>query len=436
MSNQVNQLATEIFGLLRSSDVSDVQQIAHSFIGSKLAETISSSGSSEQLLIALVDASLNEQVNPGTSTALLTEIVAVVSKNEQSFGQDVQKNVIRHLLGRIQQRSMAYESVIIVARLAMADILVAGESWEDAARELREIRFDQLQKPVDIGAKFEVYVRVMEYYVKSGNTEQAFQALTRAAAVAPLVNNVAQIIWYRNVQAEIYSLTHRYIDAATAYRNVSQSDLKDVSQQSKLLESAIQCAVLADAGPQKMRLLTSLHREKLASTLPSFGILENMVLKRLVRPAKLEEFSKRAQLPQDKVSILEHAVREHNVFVLSSLYTNMKFENLGRSLGIDADEAEMTCSRMIAEGRMKGRIDQIDGVITFEGAHEVEEVAAAISSLKRHAKEQQPPMHFRETVSAKWDLRIVNLCQSIEDAVDLLIERHPAYANTLFRSIE
>ncbi|KAJ2637407.1 COP9 signalosome complex subunit 4 [Coemansia sp. RSA 1286] len=440
MSSQVEQLAVEIANAFRSTDLSNpssgnLEETAHSFIKSKLKQVAESdSESKQQLLTTTIDASLNTQVATAISTAIVKEIAAVVDE-EKAIDVAGRKKVLRHILSRVQQRAMAYEDAIIMARKTMSNILASENHWEEAAQELREIRFDQMHSQVNNNEKFDVYLRIIEYYALAGNQDQAVLALNRATTVVQTVADVERIIRYRVIQARIYEKAHRYIEAANVYRIISQSDLKSKTDQERALSKAIECVVLAAAGPQKMRVMTNLYREKLASTLPSFGLLENMVLKRLIKPAELEEFSTQAKLTQETIGTLVQAVREHNVFVLSSLYTNIKFENLGRSLGIDADEAEQTCANMIAEGRMKGRIDQIDGVITFEGSHEVGEVAAAIS-MKRQVSTQAPPMHFRETVSAKWDLRIENLCQSIEDAVDLLIERQPVYAEALFNSVE
>ncbi|KAJ1933481.1 hypothetical protein EC988_009108 [Linderina pennispora] len=189
-------------------------------------------------------------------------------------------------------------------------------------------------------------------------------------------------------------------------------------------------------------MLARLYRDKLASELPTFTVLESMHLKRLIKPKDLEHFEQglqphqKAVLGDGKTTILSRAVREHNMFVLSSLYSNIKFENLGRSLGVDADKAEEMCAKMIAEGRMKGRIDQVDGVIMFEGAREVKEVASAISIKQRSEDQEQPaPMYLREMVAAKWDKRIVGLCQTMEEAVDLLIEKQPTCARALFSQL-
>ncbi|KAJ1718155.1 COP9 signalosome complex subunit 4, partial [Coemansia biformis] len=323
-------------------------------------------------------------------------------------------------------------SVAIDARRALANILVAEEKWEEAAVLLQGIRFEQSQRTYTAQEMFGVHVSAMELFLAAGLPEQAAQLQSRAAALFGQVADAGEVSRYRFVQARINDLSLRYIEAAAIYHTVAQSCLKDETRQKEMLERAIRCAVLASAGPQKMRVMSGLHHEKLAAALPCYGLLENMVLKRLVKPAELQQFSEQLESHQRSLradgmtTLLDHAVREHNVFVLSSLYTNIRFGNLGRMLGVDADAAELLCARMIEEGRMKGRIDQVDGLITFEGAHEVKEVSAAIF-LKSQAAAQPPPMHFREVVAARWDGRIVDLCTAVEDAVDLLIERHPTY---------
>jgi COP9 signalosome complex subunit 4 len=57
---------------------------------------------------------------------------------------------------------------------------------------------------------------------------------------------------------------------------------------------------------------------------------------------------------------------EHNLLSATNLYANIGFEELARLLGgISAGEAEKAARLMIAEGRMAGRIDQIEGVVYF-----------------------------------------------------------------------
>ncbi|KAJ2748013.1 COP9 signalosome complex subunit 4 [Coemansia sp. BCRC 34301] len=446
--SQIEQLASELSIQLRGeagSAVGGLESTARLFLETKLAALRRDSSSAgqqdealKQLIFDIVDASIFEHVGLAGTTAALQEVVCIVERPEYGLGLSAQQEVLQHLLSRIQQRQMAFDSVIIGTRKALAKLLAAEEKWEEAARQLQSIRFEQSQGALNIATVFPVYIWTTQLFLQAENLEQAVLSLNRAAAHIMQVSNVEQIMQYRLVQARVLSQTHKHIEAAIVYNNIFQANTRDTAGQKEILGLAINCAVLAAASPQKMRVLSGLHREQLASTLPSFGLVEKMVLKRLIRPSELEQFSQQLEKHQrelvagGKTTVLGSAVREHNIFVLSSLYTSIRFENLGRLLGIDTEEAELMCARMIAEGRMKGRIDQIAGVITFEGAREVKEVSAAIS-MKRQGAEQAPPMHFRETVHARWDGRIANLCHSIEDAVDMLIERQPVYTRTLFR---
>ena len=71
----------------------------------------------------------------------------------------------------------------------------------------------------------------------------------------------------------------------------------------------------------------------------------------------------------DGSSILDRAVFEHNLLSASKLYNNITFDELGSLLEIPPKKAERIASQMITESRMNGCIDQIDGIVHFEGNH-------------------------------------------------------------------
>ncbi|KAJ1789192.1 hypothetical protein LPJ59_005390 [Coemansia sp. RSA 2399] len=369
----------------------------------------------------------------------LGELVPMAGDDDVGLGLGVRKELLSYLLAKIQQRTSVYGDIIIKTRQALANILIAQTLWEDAANMLQEIRFDQSQKLVDKNVKFDVYVTTMDLYLRANNLSQAAHTLNRATSLIHSIEDSELCYKYRYLQASILDRSQKYIEASNGYRNVfTQSMSANIEEHHVLLDKAVRCAVLASAGPIKVRTLASLYRMTEAASCECFQLLEKMFLQRLIEPSEVAhcaQFLEKHQLQtaaDGRSTLLEHAVREHNVFVLSSLYTNIRLENLGRMLGTNAEDAELICARMIAESRMKGHIDQTAGLITFEGAREVKEVSAAIL-LKRQASAQPPPMHLREQVAAKWDERIVNLCTTVEDAVDMLIERQPVYAKMLFR---
>ena len=62
----------------------------------------------------------------------------------------------------------------------------------------------------------------------------------------------------------------------------------------------------------------------------------------------------------DGYTSLDKALIEHNMRVLSKIYLNITFEELGNFLGITAEQAEAIIAKMIGEQRVSGRLDQIN----------------------------------------------------------------------------
>jgi COP9 signalosome complex subunit 4 len=66
-------------------------------------------------------------------------------------------------------------------------------------------------------------------------------------------------------------------------------------------------------------------------------------------------------------------VIEHNLVAASKLYENINVDALGEILGLKSsadfsagEKAEAYAARMVEQGRLRGRIDQIDGIISFD----------------------------------------------------------------------
>jgi COP9 signalosome complex subunit 4 len=79
-------------------------------------------------------------------------------------------------------------------------------------------------------------------------------------------------------------------------------------------------------------------------------MLTKMFHEYIVRPAELEEFE--ASLEQHQRargasgdSLLQRAVRDHNVGACGKVYDNIGFEALGALLGLNAEAAEATACK-------------------------------------------------------------------------------------------
>lgn len=126
-------------------------------------------------------------------------------------------------------------------------------------------------------------------------------------------------------------------------------------------------------------------------------------MERFVSPSLAAEFESTLQ-PHHKMeyevglSWMQYAVIEHNLSAASKLYHNITFKALGRLLSVTEARAEEIATKMIQENRIKGVIDQVDGVLEF--SREAESLLA-------------------------WDDQILSICNSINDCATEISRKHP-----------
>ena len=63
--------------------------------------------------------------------------------------------------------------------------------------------------------------------------------------------------------------------------------------------------------------------------------------------------------------MLDKALIEHNIEVISRIYKNISFEELGRFLEINPNQAETIISNMVVENRIQATLDQMNRNIEF-----------------------------------------------------------------------
>lgn len=196
--------------------------------------------------------------------------------------------------------------------------------------------------------------------------------------------------------------------AARKYHELSKIPEIDVSERLEALSAAVICAgiafarctsqlvtVLAPAGPERTQVLSTLYADSRStpddaeteggSISPILStILQNMYSSRLLgyfllpyrslcSPDHIHSFTamlrphQLATLGDGFTTVVARAVMEHNLVYLrmiallpnqlsaTRLYANISFSELGQLLGCSEDAAELAASRMISEGRMKGK---------------------------------------------------------------------------------
>lgn len=189
----------------------------------------------------------------------------------------------------------------------------------------------------------------------------------------------------------------QFILAAQRYYDLSVS--AELAEEERLvaLSSAIKCAVLAPAGPQRTQILSTLFKDERSREIPMSSlpkILEKMYFGRFLSKDEVTDFTTQLLPHQlatlaDGSSVLDRAIMEHNLLAATGIYSNISFQELGSLLGITREAAEKAASRMITEGRMVGSIDQVDGIVSFSS----------------------------DSALISWDSKIESLCHSIDACI-------------------
>ena len=138
------------------------------------------------------------------------------------------------------------------------------------------------------------------------------------------------------------------------------------------LKPALTCAILTPSGEKKFALMSQLYKDERSKAVqPQFSILERFFNDAILKWSELADFEKnhlsehQRATDSDNYSVLFKATLEHNIRVLSKIYLNISFEQMGRLLGIDSEKAESIISAMVAEKRIRAKLDQLDGSVDF-----------------------------------------------------------------------
>lgn len=259
--------------------------------------------------------------------------------------------------------------------------------------------------------------------MEDGDPVQAEAYINRASLLQAETKSEELQVLYKVCYARVLDYRRKFIEAAQRYNELSYRTIVDEGERMTALKNALICTVLASAGQQRSRMLATLFKDERCQHLPAYSILEKMYLDRIIRRSELQEFEALLQLHQkantlDGSSILDRAVFEHNLLSASKLYNNITFVELGALLEILPSKAERIASQMIAEERLNGYIDQIDGIVHFESEYNiVERVIITIRCFSLLAREILP----------LWDKQIQSLCYQVNKIIEKIGEAEPAW---------
>jgi COP9 signalosome complex subunit 4 len=405
-----------------------LQQIAGSAEKQKGYETllsqIASLSSPNQLprdLNAIIDAIFADSLGIVSTRSLGVLFVEALKKVPSN---DTKIEVGEHTLTILQSQASSFEEQNAQVRELMADAHENDEDFLASAKVLAGMPLESSQRKVANEDKVKFWIRITRNYLEVDDTTLAEQYLNKAKNLIYTVSDRDLNLHFKLCQARIQDAKRNFLAAAQGYQDISFLPVIAEDERLHTLSMAIKCAVLAPAGPARSRALGRLYKDERASTLEEYGILEKMFLDRLLSPAEIEKFAEGLAVHQlaktsDGSTVLDKAVVEHNLRAASRLYSNIRFDALGLLLGLNGDKAEETTARMIEQGRLVGRIDQIERIIWFEGGEATGEKGSGRAEIVV-GKELR-----------RWDSNVQGLAEEVEKVTSELQLFYPVSLSLL-----
>lgn len=388
----------------------------------KLLEQITSSLTPASNLAAFIDSILSpDSIGIVSARPLLASAVEAIGALQDT---EAKIEVGTHALSTLQPRVVSFEEQDAAIREIIADAYTSQDDFIEAAKILGGIQLESSQRKISDDAKVKIWMRICRLYLEDDDTTSAESYLNRAKNLLYRVDDPELNLTFQLSQARILDARRRFLEASSVFHSVSFAPTVAEEERLHCLSAAFTCAVLAPAGPQRSRALAKLYKDERAPQVAEFGILEKMFLDRLLTKGEVEKFReglKPHQLAKtsDGSTVLAKAVVEHNLLSASRLYNNIGVNELGVLLDLDAEKAEQYAATMLEQGRLAGRIDQIEGVIFFDG---VEGSGERVEVGGRGDK-----VVGREV--RKWDEKVKGIAEEVERVASLLQSQYPDFAS-------
>ncbi|MEW5307383.1 MAG: hypothetical protein WDW38_001246 [Sanguina aurantia] len=366
----------------------------------------------EQKLQAFVDHMLRDDV----ALVISRQLLQLMTQELVKLPAALQKPIATYALEKTQTRVVSFDDSVTSLRETLSDLLEREEDYSKAAQVLAGIDLDSGPRSQDPAYRLAKNIRISMLYLEDDDSVSAESYIKKASALIGASADQGLELQYKTCYARILDAKRKFLDAGQRYYEISQMSAKPLAggltlssdDLDQALGSAITAAILAPAGPQRSRLLSTLYKDERSARSPKYGFLEKVYLERILTGPEIDSFAHTLKPHQmatfpDGTTVLARAVSQHNLLSASKLYNNISIEQLGHLLGVEPSRAETIAADMIQEGRMPGSIDQVDRLIRFD--HKVDGLL-------------------------QWDAQIQNVCRKVNDIIDDIMD-DPATAGAM-----
>jgi COP9 signalosome complex subunit 4 len=230
---------------------------------------------------------INENVGLVISRQLFTDLCTILDKN---FSRNEATSIASYALEKIQPRTISFEDQVTSYRQFLSNIYENDGDWKKAATMLSGIPLETSQKQYQNDFKLKTYIKISELYIQDCDSSNAEINLSRAAALEKDSKDLELQLKYKAAQAKVWDFKRKFVEAASKYYELSLNSQLTDNEKVQMLNSALNCTILASAGKQRSRQLATLFKDERCQKLIAYNILEKMYLDRIIRSHQMKEF--------------------------------------------------------------------------------------------------------------------------------------------------
>ncbi len=379
-------------------------------------------------------------VDESTPTAVCQSVLKAVSTHvDRASSNEAVEAVATFALERLRSRLSSLEEVDHLFRKLLYRLYWGEEDYLRAATVLSQSRIDSVEG-ASAADRADTYVRVAQAYLQADDDVNADRFIKRATEYVFAAEKWDVTMKYRFCFARIRDAQRKFNEAAQRYLELAQlsPDLIDEAELLTMLQKAVTCIILAPAGPQRQRVMGALCRDARLPQLPRHlsSLLEKMYRERFVAASDAAAFEAdlmphQKAVTSDGSTVFAKAMQEHNIVAASRVYSHILLSSLGNLMGVDPLKAEKIAAKMIAEKRLAGSIDQIEGVLAFSSSAASSSASAASGGVASSASAAASgPGAAAVSTDADaaaaallgWDAQIKEVCQQVNACVELLVK--------------
>jgi len=360
------------------------------------------------------DAFLGDSLSILQSRPILSTLVTELGKVEST---EVKIESGTHVLQALAPKAASFEEQDLAVKRIVGDALEDTGDFVAAAKILQSINLDN-NTNLSPNERAAHWIKIVRLYLEEDQPENAVTYLNRIKNIFYDVTDRDVRLLFNLSQARILDSQRAFLEASNRYYDVSLENSVAEDERLFSLTQAMTCAVLSPAGPQRAATLAKLYKDERSKEIEEYGIMQKIFLNRLLTSAEVDAFSEKLAphqkaLTADGSTVLHKAVLEHNLLAASRLYRNIYTNQLGKILGVNADKAQEYTALMIEQGRLVGSIDQVQGIILFDG---------------QGIGGQQGSKTAAET--RRWDISIHKLAERVERVASVIEDHYPEFIHT------